>query len=133
MSNWINFDIYERLRAILSEVHYDHHFGGRPFITAYQLAIEFANRHPADFATMGMPIGGEGTGQPNSFSQYIAGQLSQRISAGTITEIEGSFLANLNLNGITFNTAEGVITSSLTGSQYPVSIYRLRDNTNPPA
>ncbi|MGC4045057.1 MAG: hypothetical protein QM758_14800 [Armatimonas sp.] len=129
MSNWANYDIESRLRAILSEVQYEHHFGGRPFLTAYQLAIEFANRHPADFAAIGLPIGGTNTGQPNSLTQYIAGQLSQRINAGTITDIEGSFLAHMNLHDITFDSPDGVISSSLKGSQYPVSMYRLRDTS----
>ena len=127
MSNWSTYDLENKLRDILRAVDYPHHFGGRPFITAYQLAIEFANRHPADFAALGMHIGGEGTGPANSLPQYIGKELSQRIKAGTITDIEGSFLANLNLNAITFNTSGGVITSSLTSSQFPVSMYRLRD------
>ena len=127
MSIWINYNIEERLRAILAAQSVNHHFGSHLFITAYQLAIEFERNHPKDFAAIGMPIGGEGTGTPNSFSQYTARELSQRIKAGSITDIEGSFLGNLNLHEITFDSPSGLVTSSLTGSQYPVSIYRLRD------
>lgn len=44
MSQWEDFRFEERIRQILQEVTYyreDHHFG-RPFLTAYQIGIEYA-------------------------------------------------------------------------------------------
>jgi hypothetical protein len=127
MDHWAQYNIYAKLRDILAAVSYEHHFGGRPFVTAYQLAIEFDKQYPTIVAALNLPIGGEGTGRHNSLSQYLAHQLSIRIKSGTITDIQGGFLGNLNLNSITFNGPSGVITSSLTGSGYPVSIFRLTD------
>ena len=43
-SQWDQHQIEGRLTAIFAEVHYvqpEHHFG-RPYLSAYQLAIEFA-------------------------------------------------------------------------------------------
>jgi hypothetical protein len=127
-SLWATLNIESKLRAILGSVAYPHHFSERPFVTPYQLAIEFARLHPTDFGTLAMPIGGVGTG-PSSLSQYIARELSQRIKAGTIIDIEGSFLANLHLDSLSFDdVVHGVaVMSSLTGSAYPVSLFRVKE------
>jgi len=128
MSQWAEHNIHAKLTTILGTVaSHDHHFG-RPLLTAYQLAIEFAARYPIETDDLGYPIGGAGTGQQNSLSQYLARELSQRIKAGTITNIEGLFLSNLHLNDVRFDTDEGVISSSLTGTPFTLSLYRLRDN-----
>ena len=127
MSHWADHDIHAKLTAILGSIpSYDHHFG-RPLLTAYQLAIEFADRHHAETADLGYPIGGAGTGQQNSLSQYLARELSQRIKAGTILNIEGLFLSNLHLNDVRFDTDAGVISSSLTQTAFTLSLYRLRE------
>jgi hypothetical protein len=117
-SLWATLNIESKLRAILGSVAYPHHFSERPFVTPYQLAIEFARLHPTDF--------GKG---PSSLSQYIARELSQRIKAGTIIDIEGSFLANLHLDSLSFDdVVHGVaVMSSLTGSAYPVSLFRVKE------
>lgn len=78
-------------------------------------------------ADLGYPIGGAGTGQQNSLSQYLARELSQRIKAGTVTDIEGLFLSNLHLNDVRFDTDAGVISSSLTQTPYALSLYRLKE------
>jgi len=113
MSHWADHDINAKLTTILESIpSYDHHFG-RPLLTAYQLAIEFAARHHIENAALGYPIGGAGTGQQNSLSQYLARELPQRIKAGTITNIEGMFLSNQHLHDVQFDTDTGVIISSL--------------------
>ena len=127
MSLWANHDIHAKLTTILAAMHsHDHHFG-RPLLTAYQLAIEFAARYPAETTALGYPIGGLGTGQQNSLSQYLARELSQRIKAGTVADIEGLFLSNLHLNDVRFDTDAGVISSSLTQTPYTLSLYRLKE------
>jgi hypothetical protein len=55
-SKWQSLDIENRIISILrdTESHQpDHHFG-RPFITAYQLAIVFAQRHPQVVEALGV-------------------------------------------------------------------------------
>ena len=130
MSHWEELDIAAKLTEILSDVHYtakpDHHFG-RPFLTAYQLAIEFANRHPEDVVTIGQPIGGSEVGQRSSLAQYLAGQLSSAIRDGRADHIEGSFLANRHLASVSFKHGDRTFDSSLTNTQYDLSMFRLRE------
>ncbi len=128
MSKWEDLHLEEKITNILSDDPYstsDHHFGPA-FLTAYQLAIEFARRYPADVVELGFPIGGEGTGQRNSLSQYLAGELSRNIRSGKIKHIEGGFLSNQHLKDITFNNEGATIRSSLTNTQYTLSMFRCR-------
>lgn len=104
-----------------------HHFG-RPFVPVYQLAILFKQRYPDEYNSFGRPLGGRGTGEQFSFTSYLAGQLSQRIGCGEITNIEAGFLSNARLQEIEFNDNGETITSSLTGSQFDLSMFRLRES-----
>ena len=97
-----------------------------PFLTAYQIAIEFAEQFPDDVRRTGLPIGGRGTGQHSSLAQYIARELSRRIENHEILDIEGSFLSNRHLVGISFDNRGAVIDSSLTDSQFDLSMFRMR-------
>lgn len=129
MSRWQEHNYEEKILAILSDVHYyvrKHHFG-RPFITAYQLAIEFARRHPAEVEQLKHSVGGEGIGQRYSLSQYLARELSRKIKSREITNIEGSFLSNSHLTEIVFNNNGQPIKSSLTDTPFDVSMFRLRE------
>jgi len=128
MSQWENFNFEVRIREILRNVTYheeNHHFG-RPFLTAYQIAIEFARQYPDDFRQIDLPIGGLRTGQHNSLSQYIAGQLSRRMQSGELSDLEGGFISNNYLSEISFENDNEKITSSLTNTEYDLSIFRLR-------
>ena len=127
MSHWQELEIAQKIRAILADVQYtkpEHHFG-RPFLTAYQLALEFARRYPEDFATIGQPIGGEGVGQQSSLAQYIARQLSTEIRDGNTPDIEGGFISNLHLREIAFREGDRDVVSSLTSTQFDLSMFRL--------
>jgi hypothetical protein len=128
MSLWEKHDCEGKIRQVLSEVQChdpDHHFG-TPFLTAYQLAIEFATRFPAVFEQLGYPVGGKGTGEHYSLTLYLANQLSRNIREGTISDIEGSFLSDNHLSGISFHYGDKRIDSSLARSGYDLSIFRLR-------
>ena len=131
MSQWHDMHFQERIRTILGDIQYcrpDHHMAP-PFLTAYQIAIEFAQRYPDDFQRTGLQIGGRGIGEHNSLAQYIAHELSTRIGNREIQDIEGSFLSNKHLTELSFVDFESApITSSLTESQYDLSMFRLRPN-----
>ncbi len=128
MSQWNNLRFEERIREILQEVVYyrEGHHLGRPFLSPYQIAIEYASRYPADYRETGLAIGGKGIGESNSLAKYIAGQLSRRIQSGELSDIEGGFISNNHLNEISFNNGSIKITSSLTDTEYDLSIFRLR-------
>ena len=128
-SLWQELNIENKVTQILRDVPNaapEHHLG-RPFLTSYQIAIEFANRYPDDVVRIGFPIGGVGIGQKNSLAQYLAGQLSRNISAGQLTNIEGGFLSNQHLNDINFQSGDEIIQSSLTNTNFTLSMFRLRD------
>jgi hypothetical protein len=102
MSNWQTYQLAEKITAILAEVpdYAQGHHLGRPFLTAYQIAIALAHRYPDVVASLGYPIGGAGTGQHNSLAQYIAQRLSAEIKAGHLPDVEGGFLSNQYLDDI---------------------------------
>ena len=120
------FSIEPRIRDILDVTsrHDDHHFG-RPFLTAYQIAISFAERHEQDMDGIGKEIGGRGTGLPHSLAQYFARELSQRIRTGRIADIEGRFLHGAHLRTLVYGSPDGEIESS-TGTAN-LSMFRLSD------
>lgn len=127
-SKWQQYDIEAKLISILRETPEDvadHHFGS-PFLTAYQIAIEFAQRHPEVVAALGHPVGGEGIGVRYSLASYLAKQLSDRSRDGRLP-IDGCFLSNKHLHAITFNHNDGLITSSLTDTNDTLSMFRLRE------
>ena len=129
-SFWDADSLEEKVAIVPENIAYykpDHHFG-RPFLTAYQLAILFKHRFPEDFDTFGHSLGGKGSGAHFSFTGYLAGQLSQRIRKGENTNIKVGFLSNAQLLKIQFKDRRETISSYLTGSQYNLSMFRLRDS-----
>lgn len=126
---WDRYDIGTKVEFLLSEVEYYrpcHHLGS-PYGTPYQLAIMFKERFPEDFECIGLPVGGAGTGERRSLAQYLAGQLSRKMAKGDLPNIEGGFLSNIRLRNLSFNDSDGtIIMSALTGSQYDLSLFRLR-------
>lgn len=124
-SKWQQYDIEEKVIRILSDLpeDTDHHFE-RPFLTAYQIAIEFAQRHSEIVEALGHPVGGEGIGVHYSLASYLAKQLSDRSRDGRIS-VEGGFLSNAHLHAITFDHNDDLITSSLTGTNFTLSMFRL--------
>ena len=127
MSKWEELEIEAKVIDILrhAEGHPEEHHFRLPFLTAYQLAIAFAQRFPNDVQNLGFPVGGEGIGQRNSLAQYLARELSRRIHTGSIHTIEGRFLSNQFLEQISFLFGNEVIVSSLTNTQYPLSMFCL--------
>ena len=111
MSHWQELGIQAKIDAILADAltHDPHHHFGRPFLTAYQLAIEFERRHPEDVAVLDLPIGGAGTGQRNSLAQYLAGSLSEDLAENRIDHIEGAHISHQHLNDISFKRGEGTL------------------------
>lgn len=123
-SKWEAFELDEKVRSILNNVTPSspgHHLG-MPYLTAYQIAIEFNRRHPEIVGELGYKVGGKAVGEHVSLSQYMARQLSQRIKAGKLTDIEGGFLSRQDLGDMVFSTG---IESSADGS-WDASIYRIK-------
>jgi hypothetical protein len=121
MSIWDDLILEEHIIQILREVLWDHqHHFGVPYLTPYQIAIEFNKRWPQLVQQIGFPIGGAETKEQASLTQYIAKELSTRIKNKTLTSIEGAFLSNCHITEMKF---EGNVKSSMIG-QTTVSIFR---------
>ena len=116
--------VENNIREILRCVYYRpnrHHHLGRPFLTAYQLEIEYDRRFPELRRQLGLTIGGSGSGEHQSLPQWLARNLSQRIRNGDIEDIEGGFLSDLHRADISFNGPGGPVRSSVGD----ISIFRL--------
>lgn len=126
MTKWDKYGIEERVLSILRDVpdSGEGHHLGRPFLTVYQIAIEFARRHPEIVEKLGYPVGGIGSGVRYSLATYLAKQLSDRIRDGRIP-VEGGFVSNWHLNDISFTHEDKLIHSSLTASGFTLSMFRL--------
>ena len=128
MSIWNDFSLEQRIRDILDVApHRENHHFGRPFLTAYQIAIAFAERHRDDVESIGKETGGRGTGLSHSLAQYIARELSQRIRTHRIIGIEGRFLHGMHLRTLEYRSPDGRVESS-TGTSADLSMFRLADD-----
>ena len=87
---------FEDLRRILKECreYSPRHHLGRPFMSAYQIAIRFAERHPRHPQVLKRDVGGRGRGPEQSLAQRIAGFLSRSIKHGKVHDIEGGFISH---------------------------------------
>ena len=123
MSIWQDHSIETHIRQILASVPDDGHHFGRPFLSAYQIAIAFDQqfRHEADL--IANPVGGKDTGRHDSLAEYFANQLSRRIRSGTLTGIEGRFLNGRFLECLEYRSRGERVASSL--GQANMSIFRL--------
>ena len=125
-SLWQQHRIEDRVIEILREVeHQDHHFG-RPFLTAYQLAIEFDRRHHEIVAQLGKEVGGAGTGEHTSLAQYLALELSRLIRDNQCYSVEGAFISSQDECELSYQHGHRMVTSSVTSSGYGLSMFRLR-------
>lgn len=95
MKDWDKYNLEDRPRNILLQVGYkpnpQHHFG-RPFLSSYQLAIEFDKAYHEDVISMGYVIGGKGANVKTLLAQYIGRELSRNIKNGSIS---GVFISNI--------------------------------------
>jgi hypothetical protein len=119
------FDIEELvgiLRENCPEYEEGHHMG-RPYMSAYQIAVHFCRRNPEHH----LPIGGTGVGSNQSLAQRIARFLSMTIRNDEYPALEGSFISHSQLKSMTFTDFENnLINVSTLGSKAGHSIFRVR-------
>src|SRR2546423_510098 len=120
-SVWATMAVLDKVCDALDQVtivHPDGHHLGRPFVTAYQLAIMVDHAHPELKAVLGVEIGGAGTGSHGSLAQYLANQLSKKIKAQEASfPVEGAYISNDYIVEMTFAGPDGHRrSSSLVGS-----------------
>src|SRR4051812_29794858 len=116
-SIWDEHQLEQRICAILKTAPHETSFHLKhPFLTPYQIAIEYRIRHRKSFETIGMPLGGVGTGVHNSFTQYLGGQLSSRFRDGNLPRIEGALFSDQHLENLSFKCNGESVQSSLIGT-----------------
>jgi hypothetical protein len=134
MSRWVEHDVEAKVVQVLADARYDttHHFG-RPFLTAYQLALALDRRWPGLKDAVGYPqVGGRDSGVRATFARYLAAQLSRRILSGDLTCVEGAFLADHGDLRIAYVDRAGrAVVTGLTGGTDELSMFRFRQE--PPA
>lgn len=120
----------EDIKSILrdcAEYESGHHLR-RPFMSAYQIAIEFAQRHPEHPAVKRLAIGGARTGGHQSLAQQVARFLLSITKAPDNKEIEGAFLSHAGLAEMTFRGGSGEeIRVSTLRSEEGHSIFRIKE------
>jgi hypothetical protein len=129
MSVWADHEVENKVLAILSDVHLvnDYHHFGRPYMTAYQLAINLDARYPEVKTALNVTVGGAGTGERTSLAQYLARELSGRIKRDPHHPVQGAFMSNEAVRELVYEAADGqLVTSSLTGSGFDLSLFRIR-------
>lgn len=132
MSIWEEHGLTEKISDVISAVHLntdEPHPFGRPYVTAYQIAIALEAMFPETVRSIGKPVGGKGIGQHNSLAQYLAGELSRQIKAQREDHpIEGAFVSNEHVSEIRYERDSGEsVVSSLTGTPYDLAVFRLRE------
>ena len=117
------------LRAILADCreYESHHHLGRPFMSAYQIAIRFANDHPQHPLVTTLDVGGRGRGPHHSLAWHIARFLSAAIKHGRAADIEGGFIPHDLIGDLWFEYRDREVRPSGTVAH---SIFRL--NTRKP-
>ena len=123
MSIWQDHSIVSRIREILASVPDEGHHFGRPFLSAYQIAIAFDQRYRREADLIAKPVGGKDTGRHDSLAEYFANQLSRRIRNGTLSGIQGRFLNGRFLESLRYDNRGDPVASSL--GEANMSIFRL--------
>lgn len=118
------FDINELREILMAVPEYEtgHHMH-RPFMSSYQIAIRYKERHPEH----PLEIGGTGVDESTSLAQRIARFLSSEIRNNRDTDIEGGFISHDSAKEISFQNTigEDVVVSTL-HSKAGHSIFRVR-------
>ena len=91
--NDFDLDDLRRVLAECQEYEAGHHLG-RPFMSAYQIAIRFADAHPQHPLVKKLDVGGQGTGPDQSLANRIARFLSAAVKHGRAGDIEGGFISH---------------------------------------
>jgi hypothetical protein len=123
-ADWFEYKMEEKIMEILKSFaapEGTHQYS----LTIYQIAIEFAKRHEEDFKRMGRPLGGAGAGS-RALTVYMANQLSKRIKAQRIDQIEMQFLHPADTESLTYKYQNKPIIATMPAAGYPIPVYRLR-------
>jgi hypothetical protein len=128
-SLWDQHNVTGLIRDILRSVpQHTQYSAGRPFMTTYQLAIEFANRHPQVASALAPSTGGQGQG-PFALTTYIARWLPQRIRTQSEPDLELAFLAPLHLSTLECDNNGVPMAATTNQAGWNSTMFRFIDNS----
>ena len=106
MRQWDDLDLENKITDILmsAQAYVEPKHMEMHFLTAYQIALTFAQRHPTDVAALNLPAGTTETGRYTGLAKYFAERLSMLVQIGDY-RFEGTFLSDDNLREMSFADA----------------------------
>lgn len=133
-SLWRQLDVETKVIDVLGSVEptSSPRLGGRPFVSAYQLAILVDERYPEVRQALGdVPIGGAESGSRTSLAQYLAERVGAEIRGHSGNyRIEGATLSRMRLGELRFKTpGRDDIRNSNAEAGFDLSLFRLRSVT----
>jgi hypothetical protein len=128
-SLWEQHNVTNLIRQILASVAPGPQDGvGRPFMTTYQIAIEFEQRFPNVVTALGHTAGGQGQGY-RALTNYIARWLPDRIVNRGVTDIEFRFLSALHMTNLEFDNGGNPVTATTNQAGFDATMFRLVGDT----
>lgn len=130
MSYWQDYSFEEKIKNILKEAA---HVGkasdisGKPFMSVYQIALEFNRLFAEDVKNMGYEVSSAVVPGNKSLPQYIAMQLSRRIKKGEIKGIEEVMLSHLYGDKLLLKQGEESYEVQLTEAKTNRLLYRYKE------
>lgn len=120
-----DFDLNDLIQILEACPEYEPgHPLGHPFMSAYQIAIRFAETHQDHPLVRSLEVGGEGTGEHQSLAQRIARFLSEA-AQDSASGIQGGFISHQDIKEFSFhNNDSEVRVSGLNGPAH--SIFRVK-------
>jgi len=126
-ADWYRYKMEERIVDILKSFAISAQ-SKQYSLTIYQIAIEFAKKYESDFIKMGRPLGGVGAGN-RALTMYMANQISRRIKAEELEQIEMLFLHPADTESLIYKYNNQQIIAATVTAAYPIPVYRLRQAT----
>lgn len=128
MTKWEELDLEPKIIKVLSMAKRNNkHVSERSYLTSYQIAIELDKKYSNICNTLGMKVGGRGIGRHRSLTQYIAGELSERISNQEIHNVERAFISTSDIKDIEFSdTPSQKNIHSSKGNNNTISMFRIK-------
>lgn len=126
-TNWARHNVTELIRQILRSVPPEPVYGtGRPFMTTYQIAIEFTRRFPTEAAALAPATGGAGQG-PFALTVYLARWLPQEIGNGDAADLELRFLSPANMSRLEFDNNGTSLPATTHAAGFNGTMFRYLD------
>jgi hypothetical protein len=129
MSMWEEFQVEQNVRQILAAQAVDTRYGaGRPYLTAYQIAVEYKAGFRANFGNLQMQMGGARKG-PYGLPTYLARELAGRIKDGRIRDMQIAFLGYEHIKDLIFDDEGRDLKATTAQARWGTTLFRLKSET----